>query len=148
VLVGALVFGTVLASASTLGVNAGVIQVGTDMAVACDTNGVDVVWNANYQGRVTSVNLSGISTDCVGQNLYFYALDNQGKIVGAPHDRGLGACGAPGDPLSVNPTTITGVTMKVDLGWVNPRDEGLGSATYPCGVLGSDIEGARIVIGV
>jgi hypothetical protein len=148
--VGSIVFGAVLVSAANLNVNGGIIQVGTDATLACDADGVTVDWNTGYTGIVTSVNVNGVDdVNCAGQTLYVYALDLNGLIVGAPHSPSV-ACGAPGTPLPVAfaPIVSGTTTYKVALLFVDPRDDGLGSATYPCGVNGSLIEGVRIVIGV
>lgn len=148
--VGTLVFGAVIASAANLNVDAGVIQVGTDGVVECDTDGVSVVWNANYEGIVTSAQVSGVNdVACDGQTLYLYALDAADDIIGAPHSPSID-CGAPGTPLTVAPQAITSgtTTYKIALGYVNPADNQLSSPTYPCGVPGQFIDGVRVVIGV
>ncbi len=146
--VGTMVFGAVLASASTLPIDdPGTIQVGAVSLTNCQTTPLTVVWNADYTGTVTSAQVSNIDPTCDGQNLYFYALNAAGHIVGANHSPSVD-CGAPGTPISVTPYPIGSPTAKVALGYVHPADDQLTSPTYPCGVPGEIIAGVRIVIGV
>jgi hypothetical protein len=148
--VGTLVFGAVVASASSLDVQGGTVQVGTDASLACDTDGVTVAWNTNNLGIVTSAQVSGVNDSaCAGQRLYLTALNGAGHIIGAGHANAV-ECGAPGDPISVSAPVITSGTTeyKIALGYVNPADDELSAGTYPCGVPGSAIEKVRIVIGV
>lgn len=70
-LVGGVVFGTVLGVAASLGVNGGVIQAGTDSTLQCDTDGVQVLgWGLNSgTGLVENVRVGGVDTACAGAGL-------------------------------------------------------------------------------
>jgi hypothetical protein len=69
-LVGGMVFGTVLAAAATLNVNGGVIQAGSDSDLTCDDS-VDVLgWGLNSgTGLVEYVRVGNVSSACEGAGL-------------------------------------------------------------------------------
>jgi len=70
-MVGGMVFGTVLGGAAWLGVNGGVIQGGTDSSLWCDGDGVEVLgWGLNSTtGLVENVRIGDVATDCAGAGL-------------------------------------------------------------------------------
>jgi hypothetical protein len=70
-LIGGMVFGTVLAAAATLNVNGGVIQAGNDSDLTCDSSGVDVLgWGLNSgTGLVENVRIGNVSAACAGAGL-------------------------------------------------------------------------------
>lgn len=92
-LVGGAVFGTVLGAATTLGVNGGVIQGGTDSSLWCDGDGVEVLgWGLNSTtGLVENVRIGDVHTDCAGAGLQARVVlsDTSSYITGpcsAGHD--------------------------------------------------------------
>jgi hypothetical protein len=152
ILVGSLVFGAVLASAATLNVNAGTIQVGSDMTLQCDTDGVNVDWNfTGVDAYVTSIQVSGVNdAACVGQHIYTYVFDGFGNVIAVGHPYNEtppgtqtpnDPCGAVGSAMSELPTTIFSGTTNYKIGLsLQPGNT--------CGVGISDIWGIRLVIGV
>ncbi len=72
VLVGGMVFGTVLALAASLDVNGGTIQAGSDTDLQCDEDGIDVVgWMLETDdGLVYGVRIHNIDPACIGNDLF------------------------------------------------------------------------------
>jgi hypothetical protein len=71
IIVGTAIFGAVLASASALPINGGVIQSGSIIGVACQGAPVHVSYNTQLNGQgnneVASVTLSNINPTCFGK---------------------------------------------------------------------------------
>ncbi len=83
-LVGGMVFGTVLAVAASLIVEGGTIQAGSDTELRCDTNGVRVDgWGLESDnGLVYFVRIHDINTACEGDDLFVNITKDGAKIAG------------------------------------------------------------------
>ena len=84
VLVGGMVFGTVLALAASLGVEGGTIQAGSDTELRCDTNGVRVDgWGLETDdGLVYFVRIHDINAACEGDDMFVNITKDGTKIAG------------------------------------------------------------------
>lgn len=145
-LVGTFVFAGVLASAAALPVTGGTVQVGTDVTLACDPDGVTVSWQVDQNGVATSATISGVNdVTCAGQELYIFPLNAVGQVMGFGHSPSVD-CGAPGTPLTYVPALITSGTTsyKVALATSAPDLSG----PNVCGLNASLIEGVRVMIGI
>ena len=83
-LVGGLVFGTVLAVAASLSVDGGTIQAGSDTDLQCDEDGVDVAgWMLETDdGLVYGVRIHNIDPACSSNDLFVNITKDGVKIAG------------------------------------------------------------------
>lgn len=72
-------------AAATLTVEGGAIQSGEDLSLTCDEDGVAVDWGVESDevasGQVFFVTVTGISGDCVGNELFVNVTDGSGAIL-------------------------------------------------------------------
>ena len=97
-LVGGMVFGTVLAIAASLSVEGGTIQAGSDTDLRCDTTGVRVDgWGLETDdGLVYNVRIHDIDAACAGDDLFVNITKWGTKIAGGSAEP-IPADGAVGD---------------------------------------------------
>ena len=100
VVVGSVVFTTVLASAANLMVDGGPLGAGASVVSSCDTDGVTTTFTAGFdaiQGyTVTGVTISGIdAVACAGRTISTRLTDGSDLSVGA------------GGPVAVTGATVT-----------------------------------------
>jgi hypothetical protein len=84
-LVGGMVFGTVLGVAASLGVNGGFLQAGTDDSLECDGEGVTLKWKTmvtQADFRVAGVEVYDIDAACIGGKVLIALQSAPGSQVG------------------------------------------------------------------
>jgi len=89
-LVGGVVFGTVVGLAATVGVQGGTIQSGVDQTLYCDTDGVQVLgWGLETDDNtVRGVRIGGIDAACVSNDIFVRVEKADGTLLyysGAVH---------------------------------------------------------------
>jgi hypothetical protein len=139
----------VFAAASTLAVDGGAIQVGTDNLLQCDTDGVSVSYNVDLFGTVTSVQVNDIESACEGNRLVVVLKDEAGTPIGTGGGLDPGTGGA---PLTVQATPLfdpdlynapcDSTTCKVQIAPIDANGNYLGGH----GVAGADIEQVTVMI--
>jgi hypothetical protein len=146
-LVGGVFFGTVWGLAAGLGVAGGAVQVGSDNTLQCDTDGVSVSYNIDYNGVVTSVQVNNIDSDCAGDRLIVVLKDGFGNMFGTG-----GAVTGGGAPVVPQPTLLftdlgnapcSSSSCKVQIA---PVDINGVNVTAGHGVPGADIWGVTVMI--
>lgn len=96
--VAAVLFGAVYASASVLNVNGQVIQVGSDNKLWCDADGVEVDWAyENKDQTIYWITVHNIDPECVGYTMHVSLFDGAG------------------DQFSQGREDITGPSMRINL---------------------------------
>jgi hypothetical protein len=102
IIVGILVFGGVLASASSLGgVSSKALGSSTNVVGSCDTDGVTLGYTTAYDVatatyRVSAVSVSGIAAACSGQNIAVSLKNTAGT-----------------SSVSTTPTAVTGTSQTI-----------------------------------
>jgi len=73
----------IVAFAANLALDGGVIQVGSDNTLTCDTDGVQVAgWGLETDDNtVRWVRIGGISTDCVGDDMFVRVYDTTPSVI-------------------------------------------------------------------
>jgi len=135
--VGVLV-GTAYGAAAALNVNGGVIQVGKDTTLACQTSApVSVGWRTAAGGggdaRIFGLELSGFDSACDGQYVLAYLLDNTGNF---PSTAGMWRASA----------TISGGAVVVDEYYVGGGPPNWHAASMGEGPLASLIDQVHIIV--
>lgn len=148
-MVGGALFAAAFAAAATLGLSGGAVQVGDDSELRCDTDGVSVSYNIDYNGVVTSVQVNNIDAQCMGDRLIVVLKNGAGTMIGTG---GAVDGGTGGAPIHPQPTTLfanlgnapcSDVSCKVQIAPTNADGENTSGGH---GVPGGNIAGVSVMI--
>jgi len=110
------VFGSVAASAATLGgVTSGSLGADVTTVAACDTDGVTLAYTTAFAAggyQVTSVTVSGINAACTGQNLRLALTDTAGATGATLFSSASQAVAGTTATVTVTPTVVTAAAVK------------------------------------
>jgi hypothetical protein len=131
-------------AAATLTVNGGTIQVGSDSTVTCDSDGISTTFDVNDAGTVTAVEVGGISSVCATNRLIVSIYGGSTLLGGG--GKCTSGCGAPGDPFTVQVTTLfTSLNSGYNCDSTNCKIA-VGSDSGGLGIDGSQITSINVMI--